>query len=113
MSHERTISQPPAVARPSTAAMMGFDRSRVTMPPKPPLAVMLLPSGEPIDLRSWPEQNVGLSPTVTARRTPTHVSLSDSRRSMAASISCATWRLTALRASGRLSVMRATRPSTS
>ena len=64
--------------------------------------------------RSAPAQNTGRSwPSVLARSTPTQTSGSSSMASMAASISVATSPLTALRASGRLSVMRATRPWTS
>ena len=51
-SQESTISQPPAVASPSTATMSGFLRSRLASPAKPPLAVTLFPSGVPMALRS-------------------------------------------------------------
>ncbi len=103
-SQARTISVPPARAGPSTAARIGFTRSRVTIPPKPPrlvwsaAALPLL-----ISLRSAPAQNTGGTPVTM----PTQRSSSSSIRSIPASMPLATAPLTALRACGRLIVMMA------
>ena len=108
-SQESTISVPPATAGPSTAAIRGLVRVRRTRPAKPPRSVESLAEPEAIALRSAPAQNDGPLP----HRIPIHRSASDSRRSIAASRSSASCWLTALRASGRFSVMIATRPRTS
>jgi hypothetical protein len=106
-SHDSTISVPPASAGPSTAAMIGFTRSRVTMPPKPPLAVLRPPAFPAlISLRSAPAQNTGGSPV----RMPTQMESSASIWSMASSMPLATAAFTALRASGRLILMTANGP---
>ncbi len=106
-SHDSTISVPPASAGPSTAAMIGFVRSRWTMPAKPPFLVARAPAlPELISLRSAPAQKTGGTPVMI----PTQVASSASMRSMASSIPWATSPLTALRASGRLMVMTANGP---
>ena len=48
-SHESAISQPPASAGPSTAAMIGLVRSRCAMPAKPPRLVCSAPA--------WPRRD--------------------------------------------------------
>ena len=92
------------------AAISGLVLSRSTMPPKPP---RLVPSSEkrPSEtaLRSAPAQNTG--PVWV--RMPSHSESSASRRSMASSSPLEMSPLTALRASGRFMVMRATLPSVS
>ena len=106
-SQERAISQPPARAGPSTAAMMGFSRSRVAMPANPPRAVCRAAAWpEAMALRSAPALKTGPSPVTM----PTQTSASPSSLSMAASMPEATSPLTALRASGRLMRSTATRP---
>ena len=60
-SAARTISRPPAVARPSTATTIGFVRSRNTNPPNPPRSVSSV-AAEPVSLttlRSAPAQKTG------------------------------------------------------
>src|SRR4051812_25150256 len=116
MSDASAISRPPATARPSTAATIGLGRARKTDPATPPRSGR---SGEAspaswMTFRSAPAQNTGRScAPVSAHRTPTQTSGSASSRSTAASSPLATSRLTALRASGRLRVMTATRSRTS
>mmetsp|Transcript_81879 Transcript_81879/g.162622 ORF Transcript_81879/g.162622 Transcript_81879/m.162622 type:complete len:223 (-) Transcript_81879:332-1000(-) len=56
-SHAKTISQPPARALPSTAAIRGFVRGKATMPAKPPFAVWMF-SPLLMALRSAPAQKV-------------------------------------------------------
>ena len=106
-SAANTSSAPPARAGPSTAAMTGLARARVTNPPNPPRAVKT-PSPRPActSLRSAPAQKTGATPV----KMPTHSSSSLSMRSMPSSIPAATAALTALRASGRLMVMTPQRP---
>ena len=110
MSHDSAISRPPASAGPSTAAMIGLRRSRVTMPANPPLGAIISPARPAlISLRSAPAQKNSFVPV----RMPTHRSSDSSRRSMPASMPWATSALTALRASGRLIFMTRTLPMTS
>ena len=111
-SQDKTISQPPAVAKPSTATMTGLRRSRYAIPAKPPRFVLKPPAfPELIALRSAPAQKTGFSwPAVFAVTIPTQISSSASMASSAASTPLATSPLTALRASGRFSVMMPMRP---
>ncbi len=54
-SHESMISSPPASAEPFTAAMIGLGKSRWVIPPKPPLAPMMVPPSPLLNaLRSMP-----------------------------------------------------------
>ena len=115
MSAVSTISHPPAVAKPSTATITGFLRSRYTKPAKPPRLVLrsaALP--ELIAFKSAPAQNTGRSwPVVLACKIAIHTLSSASSWSIAASSPDATSPFTALRASGRFSEMTATLPLTS
>ena len=107
-SAARTISRPPAVARPSTATTIGFVRSRYTNPREPAALGVerRRRTGLPDDLEvgARAEDRAPWSP-VLAHSTPTQTSGSSSSRSTAASSPSAISRSTALRASGRLSVM--------
>ena len=106
-SQARAISQPPATAVPGMAAISGFSRSRLTIPAKPPRFVdRLAPFPAAISFRSAPAQKT----EPVAVTTPTQSSGSFSSVSSASSIPRATSPLTAFRASGRLSVIRPTRP---
>ena len=106
-SHDKAISVPPANAGPSHAAMRGFDRSLVTMPAKPPLAVLICRAcPEATNFRSAPAQNTGPRPV----RIAAQILGLDSTSSSARSIPLATSPLTALRASGRLIAMTAILP---
>ncbi len=108
-SAARASSQPPARAGPSAATITGLVRSRCTKPPKPPLPVVSSAAWPALmALRSAPAQKT--SPAWV--RIPIHRASSSSSRSMAASIPRATAPLMAFLASGRLSVMVATWPST-
>src|SRR6516164_1447804 len=99
-SQDRTISNPPARAYPSTAAMTGLAGGRWVMPPKPrPPAAEFSPAAKP--LRSIPAQKVPPAPVMISEVTSLRVSNS----SMCAAMLRATASLTALRASGRLIVM--------
>src|SRR4051794_26873074 len=102
-SHASAISSPPATAKPSIAAMSGLRAERWTMPAKPrPSTRGLSPATNA--LRSMP----ALKPLPAPVRTPTVRSSSASSASRAAATPCASAALTALRASGRLRVMRRT-----
>ena len=101
-SHESMISSPPASAEPFTAAMIGLGKSRSVMPPKPPLArMMLAPSPLLNALRSIPALNA-LSPLPVSTTTEQSASLASSSRAF--DIPRLTAPLIALRASGRLMV---------
>ena len=68
-SHESTISNPPASAGPFTAAMIGFGKSRVTMPAKPPLPrAMSLARPCATTFRSAPAENTSPAPVSTTAR---------------------------------------------
>src|SRR3954468_2823741 len=100
-SQASAISKPPATAKPSIAAMSGLRDARCTMPAKP---------RSPIHGR-WPvAEALGPMPAekplpapVSTRTCSSWVSSSSSR---ASATPCARSPLTALRASGRLSVIR-------
>src|SRR3954451_19763129 len=102
-SQASALSSPPATAKPSTAAISGLRDARWTMPAKPRSP----PHGRsPVTnaLRSIPAQKKPPAPV----RTPTLRPSSASSSSSPAAIPSASGRLTALRASGRLSVMTRT-----
>src|SRR3954449_3883591 len=99
-SQARAISKPPATAKPSTAAISGLREARWTMPAKP---------RSPIHGR-WPVTNALRSmpaekPLPAPVRMPTCSSWVSSSSSRASATPCARSPLTALRASGRLSVI--------
>src|SRR4051812_28940029 len=102
-SHASAISRPPAMAKPSTAAMSGLRAERWTMPAKPRSPTH---GRSPVTnaLRSMP----ALNPLPAPVSTPTLRLSSASSASSAAAIPSASALLTALRASGRLRVMRRT-----
>src|SRR4051794_4112389 len=102
-SQASAISRPPAIANPSTAAISGLRAERCTMPAKPRSATH---GRSPVTnaLRSMP----ALKPLPAPVRTPTLRSSPASRASSAAAMPSASAVLTALRASGRLRVMRRT-----
>src|SRR4051812_17952772 len=102
-SHASATSSPPATAKPSIAAMSGLRDARWTMPAKPRSPTHGRSPGTKA-LRSMP----ALKPAPAPVSTPTLSSLSSSRVSSAAATPSASARLTALRASGRLSVMSIT-----
>src|SRR4051812_13561222 len=102
-SQASAISSPPATPKPSIAAISGLRDARWTMPAKPRSPTH---GRSPVTnaLRSMPALNPAPAPV----RTPTLSSASSSSVSSAAAIPSASARLTALRASGRLSVMSST-----
>ena len=107
-SQASAISKPPATAKPSIAAMIGLIGGPWTMPAKPRCSTNEL---SPVTnaFRSIPAEK----PLPAPVRMPTCRSLSSSSRSSAAAMPFASAALTALRWSGRLSVMRRTPPSAS
>src|SRR5215204_1957054 len=107
-SQASATSKPPATAKPSTAAMIGLRGGPWTMPAKPRCSTNML-SPATNAFRSMPEEK----PLPAPVRMATWRSSSSSRRSSAAAIPLASAALTALRWSGRLSVMRRTPPSAS
>src|SRR3954468_1584613 len=99
-SQASAISKPPATAKPSIAAISGLRDARCTMPAKPRSPI----HGRcPLTnaLRSMPAENPFPAPV----RMPTCSSCVSSSSSSASATPCARAPLTALRASGRLSVM--------
>jgi hypothetical protein len=107
MSQDSAISQPPASAYPSTAAISGLAGGASVRPANPRPGM----DGRPPvrnAFRSIPAQNVPPAPVIT----PTRRSSRPSSASMAAATPAATSALTALRASGRLMVITRT-PSAS
>ena len=102
-SQASATSSPPATAKPSIAAMSGLRAARWTMPAKPRSPTH---GRSPVTkaLRSMPAQKPAPAPVMT----PTARSPSASSSSSAAATPSASARLTALRASGRLSVMSST-----
>src|SRR3954451_6894760 len=102
-SHASAISSPPATAKPSIAAISGFRGGPSAIPAKPrPSTCGLSPATNA--LRSMPAEK----PLPAPVRIPTRRPSSASRRSSAAARPAASAALTALRASGRLSVMSRT-----
>src|SRR3954468_11878607 len=99
-SHASAISKPPATAKPSTAAISGLRDARWTMPAKPRSPTH---GGSPgtKPLGSMPAEK----PLPAPVRTPTWSSCVWSSSSSASAMPWASAPLTALRASGRLSVM--------
>mmetsp|Transcript_134739 Transcript_134739/g.418755 ORF Transcript_134739/g.418755 Transcript_134739/m.418755 type:complete len:220 (+) Transcript_134739:136-795(+) len=95
-SHDRTISQPPARAMPSTAAIRGFVRGNATMPANPPFLVMMF-SLLDTAFKSAPAQNTFGCVLSTM---PIHRSSSASKASRCASICSETAPLTAFMALG-------------
>ena len=105
-SHASTISQPPASANPSTAAMSGLVRRLLTRPANPPSSVETF-SPRLSDLRSAPAQNTrGCDDAMIA----THRLSSASNLSMSDSIRSETASDTAFIARGRFNVKIATCP---
>src|SRR3954447_17538801 len=102
-SQASAISRPPAIAKPSTAAISGLRAERWTMPAKPRSPTH---GRSPVTnaLRSMP----ALKPLPAPVITPTVRSPSASSSSSASATPSASARLTALRASGRLRVIRRT-----
>src|SRR4051794_22553319 len=96
-SHASAISRPPAIAKPSTAAISGLRAERCTMPAKPRSPTQ---GRSPVTnaLRSMP----ALNPLPAPVSTPTLRSSSASSVSSAPAMPSASAVLTALRASGRL-----------
>ena len=107
MSQASAISNPPANAYPSTAAMSGFSGGRSTTPAKPRPGIDGRSPARNA-LRSIPAQNVPPAPVIT----PATSAVSESSRSMAAPIASAVTVLIALRASGRSMVTTRTPDST-
>src|SRR3954470_9101224 len=107
-SQASAISKPPATAKPSIAAMIGLRGGPWTMPAKPRCSTNML-SPATNAFRSMPEEK----PLPAPVRVPTRRSSSSSSRSSAAPIPFAIAALTALRWSGRLSVIRRTPSSAS
>src|SRR5215210_8017602 len=102
-SQASATSSPPATAKPSIAAMSGLRGGPWTMPAKPrPSTCGLSPWTKAF--RSIPAQKPFPAPV----RIPTCSPSSSSRRSSAAATPAASAALTALRASGRLSVISRT-----
>src|SRR4051794_36648166 len=99
-SQASAISKPPATAKPSTAAMSGLRDARCTMPAKPRSPIH---GRSPVTnaLRSMPAEK----PLPAPGRMPTWSSCVSSSSSSASATPWASAPLTALRASGRLSVM--------
>src|SRR3954471_20949904 len=99
-SHASAISKPPATAKPSTAAISGLRDARWTMPAKPRSPTH---GRSPVTnaLRSMAAEN----PLPAPVRMPTCSSCVSSSSSSASAMPWARAPLTALRASGRLSVM--------
>src|SRR3954454_16287811 len=102
-SHASAISKPPATAKPSKAAISGLRDALWSMPAKPRSPTQ---GRSPVTsaLRSMPAQKNPPAPV----RTPTLRPSSASSSSSPAAIPSASGRLTALRASGRFSVMTRT-----
>src|SRR5215218_5931332 len=102
-SQASAISRPPAIAKPSIAAISGLRAARWTMPAKPRSATH---GRSPVTnaFRSMPALNPLPAPVIT----PTLRLSSASSASSAAAIPSASAVLTALRASGRLRVIRRT-----
>src|SRR3954452_8086631 len=102
-SQASTISSPPATAKPSIAAIRGLREARWTIPAKPRSPTH---GRSPVTnaLRSIPAEN----PLPAPVSTPTCSSGVSSSSSRASATPCASAPLTALRASGRLSVMSRT-----
>src|SRR3954447_5088184 len=107
-SQASAISKPPATAKPSIAAMIGLRGGPCTMPANPRCSANEL-SPATKAFRSMPAEN----PLPAPVRMPTCRSSSSSRRSSAAATPVAIAALTALRWSGRLSVISRTPPSAS
>src|SRR3954447_16148408 len=102
-SQASAISRPPATAKPSIAAISGLAGGRSAIPAKPrPSTYRLSPATNA--LRSIPAEK----PLPAPVRIPACRPSSASRRSSAAASPAASAALTALRASGRLSVMSRT-----
>src|SRR4051794_30046633 len=99
-SQASAISRPPATAKPSIAAISGLREARLTMPAKPRSPTHAF-SPATNALRSMP----ALNPFPAPVRMPTCSSAVSSSSSSAFATPSARARLTALRASGRLSVM--------
>ena len=69
-SHASAISNPPATAVPFTAAMIGFGKSRITIPPNPPrLVVNPRESPAATIFRSAPAEKTSPVPVSTTTRT--------------------------------------------
>src|SRR5919206_974591 len=102
-SQARAISKPPARANPSIAAISGLRAARRVMPANP-RSPTYGRSPATNALRSMP----ALKPRPVPANTPTVSPSSASSASSAAATPSASARLTALRASGRLSVMSRT-----
>src|SRR5215218_6814355 len=107
-SQASAISNPPATAKPSTAAISGLRGGPWTMPAKPRRSTNAL-SPATNAFRSMPAEK----PLPAPVRMPACRSSSSSRRSSAAATPFASAALTALRWSGRLSVISRTPPSAS
>src|SRR4051812_41743473 len=107
-SQASATSKPPATAKPSIAATIGLRGGPWTMPAKPRCSTNML-SPATNAFRSMPEEK----PLPAPVRMPTRSSSSSSSRSSAAPIPFAIAALTALRWSGRLSVISSTPPSAS
>ena len=77
-SHDSTISKPPASAGPFTAAMIGFGKSRFTMPREAALAARDVGCARPCatTLRSAPAENTSPVPVSTTARTSVSASIS-------------------------------------
>src|SRR3954447_14361590 len=99
-SQASATSSPPATAKPSMAAISGLREARLTMPANPRAATHAF-SPATKALRSMP----ALKPLPAPVSTPTWSSAVSSSSSSALATPSARARLTALRASGRLSVM--------
>ena len=101
-SHHAASSMPPATAKPSTAAMTGFD-SCMRVGPIGPSPLRRTPLPEPLAtaLRSAPAQNVPPAPVKMA--TQALSSFSNSRKAAASCVAVS--ESTALRTCGRLIVM--------
>src|SRR5919199_4999315 len=102
-SQASAISKPPAMAKPSIAAISGLRAARRVMPANP-RSPTYGRSPATNALRSMP----ALKPRPVPASTPTVSASSASSASSAAASPSASARLTALRASGRLSVMSRT-----